>query len=115
MRFVYAIVLSGPRFLMVLNPERGWEMPGGMVRSEEAVEEAVVREVMEETGLRFEPLARMDIRDGVVFAGRGPDLVGPAEFEWRFFERLPEGIAFERSEYEVVIEWAREVILSPKD
>lgn len=115
MRFVYAVVLSGSRFLMVRNPDRGWEMPGGIVRENETPAEAVVREVREETGYRFEPLASVRMEEGTVFAGREGGREGPGEFEWEFLDTLPRNLSFDRGEYEAIIRWAREAIGAPKD
>lgn len=42
------------RVLLVETPRRGWECPGGQVECGEEVDEAVVREVWEETGCRVE-------------------------------------------------------------
>ena len=36
--------------LLIKGPKRGWEFPGGVVESNETIEEAVIREVKEETG-----------------------------------------------------------------
>ena len=50
-----AIVLQGQQVLLVQrdNP-RFWELPGGSMAPGETVEQAVVREVQEETGVRVE-------------------------------------------------------------
>jgi 8-oxo-dGTP diphosphatase len=40
------------RILMVLSPRRGWEFPGGQVEEGEDLVSALVREVLEETGVR---------------------------------------------------------------
>jgi 8-oxo-dGTP diphosphatase len=44
------------RVLLVRHPRRGWVPPGGMVEPDETPREGAVREVLEETGLRVEPL-----------------------------------------------------------
>ena len=40
--------------LLINSPNRGWEYPGGMVKSGETLSEALVREIKEETGVDAE-------------------------------------------------------------
>jgi ADP-ribose pyrophosphatase YjhB (NUDIX family) len=49
------------------EPARGkWSIPGGLVEVGETLQAAVVREVEEETGLRVEPLAMVDVVERVL-------------------------------------------------
>ncbi|MBN8210503.1 NUDIX hydrolase [Bacillus sp. NTK071] len=40
--------------LLVKNPNRGWEFPGGYVDKEETLQNAAIREVREESGIEIE-------------------------------------------------------------
>ncbi|MDR0862077.1 MAG: NUDIX domain-containing protein [Oscillospiraceae bacterium] len=51
---VGAIILHGGKLLMVKNPETYYWSVGGRVALHETAEQAVVREVFEETGIAFE-------------------------------------------------------------
>jgi 8-oxo-dGTP diphosphatase len=74
---VGAVVLDGAGRLLLIRrghaPSTGlWSVPGGRVEAGETLEEAVVREVLEETGLAVRPgpvAGRLTIPgDGVVYA-----------------------------------------------
>ncbi len=40
--------------LLIKHPQRGWEFPGGMVEPGETLQEALKREIFEETGINIE-------------------------------------------------------------
>jgi 8-oxo-dGTP diphosphatase len=48
---------NGGRVLFVEHPDRGWEIPGGHLEKEETPEQALLRELKEETGLEGTILA----------------------------------------------------------
>lgn len=70
----HAVILDGERILMVERghePFRGWwGLPGGAVELGETVEEALKREVWEETGIEVVVDRLLAFRDAV---GRDPD------------------------------------------
>jgi len=81
---VDCIILVDGKVLLIhrRNPPHGWALPGGFVEYGETVEEAVRREMKEETGLELEDLKQFRVysdpsRDprghvvSVVFAARG--------------------------------------------
>ena len=81
---VDCIILLEGKVLLIhrRNPPHGWALPGGFVEYGETVEDAVRREMKEETGLELEDLRQFHVysdpcRDprghtvSVVFAARG--------------------------------------------
>ncbi len=60
------------------NPLKGyWSLPGGLVETGETLETAVKREVLEETGLRVEPLKMVELFERIM-----PDAQGRAEYHF---------------------------------
>jgi ADP-ribose pyrophosphatase YjhB (NUDIX family) len=49
----------------------GWSLPGGAIELGETVREACVRETLEETGMRIEPLAEIETVDIIQRDGEG--------------------------------------------
>lgn len=90
---VDAVWLHRGRVLLVRRgrpPYRGrWALPGGFVEPDETVEQAVVRELREETGLVAHPIGLVG-----VFSGPGRDPRGPTAsvvFRVRGTPRRPAG------------------------
>ena len=67
---VAAAVVENGRILLVKRagePGRGcWSLPGGVVRLGERLNEAVVREVLEETGLLVEIIRPIDVVETII-------------------------------------------------
>jgi 8-oxo-dGTP diphosphatase len=54
------------------QPLKGyWSLPGGLVETGERLEDAVRREILEETGLRVEPVRRFDIFERIMHDAQG--------------------------------------------
>lgn len=102
-------ILYGPRGLLLGRHRRGtWELPGGTVEPGESLEETVVRELREETGIEARPAdvrllgTLLDDVDDVVrvtvpalvtdWRGEPGDQPDESVGDWRWFalDRLPE-------------------------
>jgi len=66
---VGAVIVHEGKVLLVLRgtePAKGrWSIPGGLIEVGEMLQEAVVREVREETGLEVEPVELVELLDRI--------------------------------------------------
>lgn len=72
------------KFLLVKNPRRGWEFPGGLIEVGETIPQALKREIFEESGVEVEInylaviYSQTSIRDGYNGVDKIPTTVGMA-------------------------------------
>jgi 8-oxo-dGTP diphosphatase len=73
---VGGVVIADGRALLIRRagePLRGeWSLPGGMLELGESLEEGVVRELREETGLHVRVLELIEVFDRIVYAQNKP-------------------------------------------
>lgn len=55
-KHVLVIVRHNERYLCTIHKKRGIEFPGGKVENDESLQQAAIREVMEETGIQIKNL-----------------------------------------------------------
>ena len=88
-------------------------MPGGSIEEGESAEDAAKREFLEEAGYSIEILKTADLGHCLVCAclllDRSNDM---PEMRSELFLDIPAETAFDRSEYESVIPWARSAVRS---
>ena len=101
LKIVVVIPIKGSKFLMVRNPKRGWEFPGGKIEPGESFVEAAKRECKEEAGVIVENIVELDREGDIVFlAADIKEILNVHQFERSFFRFIPEGLAFSYEEVE---------------
>ncbi|HEY6391935.1 MAG TPA: NUDIX hydrolase [Bryobacteraceae bacterium] len=84
---VGALIFEEGKLLLVeraKEPLKGyWSLPGGIVEAGEKLEDAIRREVLEETGLEIESLSMFEIFERLI-----PDAEGKAEYHYVLIDYL---------------------------
>jgi len=110
-RTVYTVAFAGNEFLMVFNPKRnGWEMPGGKIEAGESVADGAKREYLEESGYSVRIVSAKEMNGCHVCAAVLGKKTINGELVSKMFSELPENLAFERAEYDGVLDWARSAV-----
>jgi len=112
---VDGLIIRDGQILLVKRghmPYQGfWAFPGGFVGWDESADEAVIREVLEETGLRAKILGKLPFRSDpkrhmqqvmtqpYLLSVEGQAVAGDdaAEVRWFDLEHLPEQLAFDHA------------------
>ena len=111
----YCVAFQNDKFLMVFNDKRnGWEMPGGKVEVNETIEEASVRECLEESGYEIKIIETKNIGYCDVCSALIVSKKADGEMKGEFFSELPNNLSFDTDEYECVISWAKNSIKTNK-
>jgi len=116
---VGALIFEDGKILLVergKEPLKGyWSIPGGIVETGERLEEAIRREVAEETGLEVEPYAMFEIFERIIpDAAGGPDAAGRPEYHYVLIDYLCRRVSGEPAAASDVsrVEWVAEENLS---
>lgn len=110
---VMIFVRSNDGFLMVRNPQRGWEIPGGHREGDEAVIAVAQREAFEEAGIAIKDVTVVgsyELPNGhrtiITTAAIESWHEIPTEFETiarAWFQQLPDDLSFKDGLYECVV------------
>jgi 8-oxo-dGTP diphosphatase len=101
---VIAVVRKGKSFLMVHNPNRGWEFPGGKVRVGEDCAAAALRELEEEAGVLGVIEKRLPDLSGLcIYLVKFAGWCCEGEFRAQFFMVLPDELSYPVKEAERIL------------
>jgi 8-oxo-dGTP diphosphatase len=111
---VGALIFEDGKILLVergKEPLKGyWSLPGGIVETGEKLEDAVRREVAEETGLDVEPYSMFEIFERIIPDASRPDVDGKPEYHYVLIDYLCRRLSGEPAPASDVsrVEWVSE-------
>jgi 8-oxo-dGTP diphosphatase len=78
---VAVMVINAENEFLLVKSRRGWEFPGGFIEDEEAIKDAAIREVKEESGINIELIKFLGLEQDVerstcVFLFKGSPVSG---------------------------------------
>jgi 8-oxo-dGTP diphosphatase len=111
---VGALIIDGNRILLAergREPLKGyWSLPGGAVETGELLEDALRREVREETGLEIEVVHLIEVFERIMPGESGPGEKGRTEYHYILLDYIchPTGGALAAADDAASVEWFTE-------
>ncbi|OUJ19075.1 NUDIX family hydrolase [Methanonatronarchaeum thermophilum] len=104
-RYTIIVCYKNKEFLMVYNPERAWEFPGGKIKQKETARQAAEREFIEETGYKPKNLKKIKQKNhGIIYYSElGGRKTKKSEYTLGYFKKLPKKLSFSTKEYKEIL------------
>ncbi|WGI17397.1 NUDIX domain-containing protein [Methanonatronarchaeum sp. AMET-Sl] len=104
-KYTIIVAYKNKKHLMIYNPERGWEFPGGKIQKNETPKQAAEREFIEETAYQPKNLKKTTKqKNGIVFSAEtGPRKNKKSEYTVGYFKKPPKNLSFSKKEYKEIL------------